>query len=253
MLLVLIAVHLGSRVMLGFSVLFRLTRAGFLLQVLCIEFEYLTKMIPYIPTDRPLVMLDAGANAGFASVLFARFMRFQGQLVSVEMNPESARMLRRNMAPAASAPGFCHRVVNKALVSTTEEREQPEMKFLVDEGHFMSNKLATVVGHSGGKNGNVVRTVSLPTLLVRSSSRPPRVPTQRASSRACGVASLLSGQGLGHRLLHMCECPFNRCTKLAVSLYQRRLVHESGSKQRVYACVSLAGVCLAVSMTPLTE
>lgn len=136
--------------------------------MLCLEFDYLKLLVPYVPRRRPLAILDAGANAGFASFLFARFMRFQGELVSVEMNPTSARMVRRNTATFNSIDGFRSRVVNSALVSTDEAQESPEMRFMGrGEGRFLNNRLVTVSEFKGSDYTMVVPTVSLPAVLVR--------------------------------------------------------------------------------------
>eukprot|EP00892_Ulva_mutabilis_P004472 jgi/Ulvmu1/2397/UM131_0009.1 len=143
------------------------TTDGFaLVQVLCEEFDYLKLVAPYAPRTRPLAILDAGANAGFASFLFARFMRFQGELVSVEMNPFSARMARRNTAALNAVPGMRSRVVHSALVSLDEAQEQPEMRFIgVADGRFLSNRLTAVGEYGPSDYSMIVPTTSLPQLL----------------------------------------------------------------------------------------
>lgn len=141
-------------------------------QVFCLEFDYLKLLVPYIPRSRPIAMLDAGANAGFASFLFARLMRFQGELVSVEMNPLSARMVRRNTMVLNAVPGMRSRVVNAALVSAAEEAATPEVRFMgAADGQFLANRLTTVKEYAGSEYAMRVPATSLPSLLVRLSLR----------------------------------------------------------------------------------
>lgn len=100
-------------------------------------------------------------------------MRFQGELVSVEMNPLSARMVRRNTAALNGVPGFRSRVVNAALVSTAEAAAAPEMRFMgKQDGLFLNNRLTSVKEHEGSEYSMLVPTVSLPALLVRSPLSP---------------------------------------------------------------------------------
>lgn len=144
-----------------------ITSDGFaLVQVLCIEFHFSKLLVPYFPHDRPLAMLDAGANAGYASFLFARLMRFQGTLVSVEMDPASARMVRRNLWQLNAIPGFSSIVVNSALMSTEEEKATPRVEFTTrHDADFMGSRLTTVQAYDGRETKAVVPSVSLPSLV----------------------------------------------------------------------------------------
>lgn len=64
-------------------------------------------------------MLDAGANVGLATVLFAQAIRFNGQVVSVDANPGTMNVgpLRDsiNLPEATKLSGVC---VSQLRVST---------------------------------------------------------------------------------------------------------------------------------------
>lgn len=58
------------------------------MQVFCgLDFGFLKKLTDFVPLARPVTVLDAGANVGLATLLFAQVIRFNGQVVSVDANP----------------------------------------------------------------------------------------------------------------------------------------------------------------------
>lgn len=69
-------------------------------QVFCEnQFDILTELLPYVPFDRPVHVLDAGANIGLASLALTAFMRHHGSITAVEAYPPTFAQLRRNVAP----------------------------------------------------------------------------------------------------------------------------------------------------------
>lgn len=70
------------------------------LQVYCGgDFTFLSILADFIPTDRPSTFLDAGANIGAASILFAHLVALHGGTVlSVEAFPPNFEVLSKNIA-----------------------------------------------------------------------------------------------------------------------------------------------------------
>lgn len=138
-------------------------------QVSCQRFGFFKELIPYIPLTRPLAFLDAGANAGFASFLFARLMQFQGELVSVEMNPSSAQLARRNLASLNGVSGFSHQVAHKAVLSSQDAADLSTVEFGSQKpSDFLGDRLHSVLpGLKGNSHRQHVQSTSLSTLLVR--------------------------------------------------------------------------------------
>lgn len=63
------------------------------MQVFCgLDFVFLKKLTDYVPLMRPVTVLDAGANVGLATILFAQAIRFNGQVVSVDANPGTMKV-----------------------------------------------------------------------------------------------------------------------------------------------------------------
>jgi FkbM family methyltransferase len=113
------------------------------MQVFCTgDFSYMAALTPFTPKDRPMAILDIGANAGFASWLFTRFMRFEGDLVAVEPHKETFEMLLRNIEPTAAAPGFNFFPINSAVVSAVRAIAEPKLLLSTQsEGVFMNMHL----------------------------------------------------------------------------------------------------------------
>lgn len=63
-----------------------------LLQVYCGgDFEFMSTLAEFLPLDRPVTFLDAGANIGLASVLFSYMIMGQGEVIAVDANPETIK------------------------------------------------------------------------------------------------------------------------------------------------------------------
>lgn len=56
------------------------------------DFGFMAQLAKYMPTNGPITFLDAGANIGMASLLFAQLIMGNGQVISVEANPETAQV-----------------------------------------------------------------------------------------------------------------------------------------------------------------
>jgi FkbM family methyltransferase len=67
-------------------------------QVYCdVHFHFLYALADFLPVERDITMLDAGANAGFVTALFAELIQFRGHIVSVEANPGTIKILEQNV------------------------------------------------------------------------------------------------------------------------------------------------------------
>lgn len=73
-----------------------------MMQVYCGgDFGFMAKLSKYLPIGRPATFLDAGANIGMATLLFSQLIMGNGQVLSVEANPETAQVR------ALSPPRLC--------------------------------------------------------------------------------------------------------------------------------------------------
>eukprot|EP00892_Ulva_mutabilis_P006528 jgi/Ulvmu1/4247/UM192_0007.1 len=85
------------------------------LQVYCGgDFGFLPRLAPYLPAG-PISVLDAGTNVGLAAILFAQLIKFRGEVVAVDANPQTLQVMRQNteFLGAAVTP------VEAAIVSET--------------------------------------------------------------------------------------------------------------------------------------
>lgn len=78
------------------------------------DFAFLRQLTQYVPLARPVTVLDAGANVGLATILFAEAIRFNGQVVSVDANPGTMKVrsfvLQGFQMGSASLHSSCGRV-----------------------------------------------------------------------------------------------------------------------------------------------
>lgn len=73
------------------------------LQVYCgYDFNFLAKLAPFIPVDRAVSILDAGTNVGLAAILFAQLIKFNGEVVAVDANPQTLQVRHAPRRPAAA-------------------------------------------------------------------------------------------------------------------------------------------------------
>ena len=77
------------------------------MQVFCwTDFEFLEQLLPLMPAGHDPVFLDAGANIGGASALFALTAGLVGHTVAVEASPDTFKALSGNIAQFRCATGF---------------------------------------------------------------------------------------------------------------------------------------------------
>ena len=82
------------------------------MQVFCQhEWDHLLALLPYVPWDRPVHVLDAGANIGLASLVLTAFIRHHGTITAVEASPPTFQQLQRNMQNSTAVV-----LVNAAVV-----------------------------------------------------------------------------------------------------------------------------------------
>jgi FkbM family methyltransferase len=104
------------------------------------EFRFLEWLAEYMP-DRPVTFFDAGANIGMASVLFAKVMRFTGEVLAVEANPETYAVLERNVAPFRESI----RTVPAALTTSKTQTEKRLIAFHGADQKFSGFRLEHLI------------------------------------------------------------------------------------------------------------
>lgn len=62
------------------------------------HFHYISYLGPWLPKNRPATIVDAGANIGLASILFAQFANFNSEILAIEANPSTLEILEENVA-----------------------------------------------------------------------------------------------------------------------------------------------------------
>ena len=132
------------------------------------DFNYLHTLAEFLPTDRPITILDAGANIGAASVLFSHFLALNGQVIAVEAFPPNFKILRMNVAPLKGTVD----VVAKAIVAHDLADSGHKVNFTGQGDQFWGFRVDHTDGEwradDGGANTLMqVDTVSLPMLKVR--------------------------------------------------------------------------------------
>eukprot|EP00892_Ulva_mutabilis_P006593 jgi/Ulvmu1/4305/UM002_0026.1 len=119
------------------------------LQVFCGgDFGFMARLSEYLPMDRPVSFLDAGANIGMASILFSQLIMGNGQVLSVEANPETAEVLRSNLASLqhVAVP------VQAALVDSATAEAQKTLTFKGRGSEYWGFR----VDHNGVKQEDTV-------------------------------------------------------------------------------------------------
>lgn len=133
------------------------------MQAFCgVSFRFLAGLVAYALPGRPLTVLDAGANIGLASMLFAHYIRFDGTIVAVDASPPTFDVMRANLRDL----GPIVKPVLSAIMPTAEAGPGKTVKFGGRAGEFWGG----VVLEAGQEKQEVVHevpTTSLPHLAVR--------------------------------------------------------------------------------------
>ena len=115
------------------------TDLGVVLQVRCSpDFSFLERLLEYMPQAGPVTFLDAGANMGLASILFADFIRFNGEVLAVEANPDSHQLVVNNTRHAAATVTPVH----AAIVSAAAARNSSSVDFAGKPSSYNGFRLA---------------------------------------------------------------------------------------------------------------
>jgi FkbM family methyltransferase len=136
------------------------------LQVYCGgDFTFLNVLADFIPADRPSTFLDAGANIGAASILFAHLVALHGgSVLSVEAFPPNFEVLSRNVAPLKETV----QTVPKAIVTHGLALSGHMINFTGDSNQFWGFRVDhTNSWRTGTTVTRSVNSVSLPQLQVR--------------------------------------------------------------------------------------
>ena len=102
------------------------------LQVFCGgDFAFLEKLSEYMPVSN-VTFLDAGANIGAVSVLFAHIVRGGGQVLAVEAHPVTFQLAQNNTVSWTRAITIVH----GALVSEAQAAASPDVDFQLESNRF---------------------------------------------------------------------------------------------------------------------
>lgn len=130
-------------------------------------FRFLGNMVDFVP-NTPQTLLDAGANVGFASLLFAPFLRYSGRILAVDASPSTHEVLQRNMGPFAATVD----TVWGAIVPDAQARRGGTVRFGGAAGEHWGNQVQADAAQPL-ETAYDVPTVSLPQLAVRLSTVTP--------------------------------------------------------------------------------
>lgn len=134
------------------------------MQSLCSEDAgYLRVLAQHLPTDRPLLTLDAGAHIGAETLLFSRFSRFRGKILAVEAHPASAELLRANVD---LHPHYVTRI-HAALTAGDAAAAHPTVPLSGAAGHFADWRVHRGRSAQPGPGAIEVPTITLRRALVR--------------------------------------------------------------------------------------
>lgn len=125
------------------------------LQIYCGgDFEFIKTLANYMPINKPLTYLDAGSNIGCASVLFAHSIMGRGQVVAVDANPETVKVMKHNVGnfPDIVIP------VHAAIVDATTAAEKDHLTFKGESNQYWGFR----VDHDGKTAADTV-TYDVPT------------------------------------------------------------------------------------------
>eukprot|EP00892_Ulva_mutabilis_P012518 jgi/Ulvmu1/9639/UM054_0071.1 len=130
-----------------------------ILHGLCSEdAAFLRILARHLPTDRPLLALDAGAHVGAETLLLSRFARFTGKILAVEPHPASAALLRANVD---RHPHYVTRI-QAALTAADTAAAQPQLQLTGAAARFSGWH----VQHGpGGQAGPVA--IDVPSITLR--------------------------------------------------------------------------------------
>eukprot|EP00892_Ulva_mutabilis_P004679 jgi/Ulvmu1/2583/UM014_0034.1 len=125
------------------------------LQIYCGgDFEFIKTLAAFMPINKPLTYLDAGSNIGMASVLFSHSIMGNGQVIAVDANPETVKVMKHNVGnfPDTVLP------VQAAIVDSTTAAEKDHLTFKGESNQYWGFR----VDHDGSKVADTV-TFDVPT------------------------------------------------------------------------------------------
>jgi FkbM family methyltransferase len=100
------------------------------------RFSFLPDIARYAPLDRPTTVLDAGANIGAGTLLFAALTRFAGDVLALEPLSANSQLMRANLGIVERTVQFHDGVLGNTVIG-------PPAVVGASEGAFSS---ARVIG-----------------------------------------------------------------------------------------------------------
>lgn len=76
---------------------------------------------------RPVTILDAGSSNGLSSLLFAEFLGFQGEVIALDADENSAAAIQTNTAHVAAITRV-HAVIVSGARAAAAKREKPDLR-----------------------------------------------------------------------------------------------------------------------------
>lgn len=134
-------------------------------QVYCgADFRFITVLSQFMPHGRPPVILDAGANIGAATVLFAHMAGLSARIFSVEAFPANIKVLQDNTAPL----GDVVTVVPRAIVAHDLAKSGHVLNFTGDSNQYWGFRVDhTNTWDAPTRVTQQVKSTSLPMIRVR--------------------------------------------------------------------------------------
>lgn len=162
------------------------------MQVFCMkDFEFLENIVPYMPGfGSPVTILDAGANIGLASTLFAELTGLHGQVLAVEAVPHTADMAADNTRHL----GGIVTLIRGALVSETHASESGMLRMSLPGTQYWAARLDTVSDKASSATSQLVPAITLAALQVCDalllSCESSRQPSESAFHLCCSRSSV---------------------------------------------------------------
>lgn len=119
----------------------------------------------YMPVNRPVSILDAGANIGGASILFAQLVAFNGEVLAVDANPMTFELLTSNLRPFLGVVT----PVKTAIVAHATALAGETIAFSGDSDQYWGFRVEHTAVPRPQRVVHQVETKSLPMLRVRPS------------------------------------------------------------------------------------
>jgi FkbM family methyltransferase len=126
------------------------------------DFGFLAHLGRFMPVGQSVTVLDAGANLGGASILFAQLVGFNGEVVAVDANPSTFDLMTHNTARLKDIVT----PVKAAIVAHSMALTGKKVSFSGDSNKFWGFRVEHTTQQQPRRVVHHVETKSLPMLRV---------------------------------------------------------------------------------------